>query len=184
MLGTFLNLDHTFMLHIRHLVTVLSIVFGFTFISAAFAASPPLPTSQLKDGVETFNIACLGNPQQTTIGANDCLRTKRAQVEAIEDKYVSAVHQRIEAETDSPTGHVQKTLNAFDAENIAWGTLINKASQATATDWEGGTIRGIMGGEREIELVELRIHNQWENWLTFMDSTPAVLPEPKFKNIE
>lgn len=174
------------MLQTRRLFSALSLLLCFTSVSAnaVIADTHPLPSSELKAGVETFFIDCPGNPQQTTIDGDDCMKTKRAEVEAIEDKYVNAARQRIAADTDSPQGHVVKTLNAFDAENAAWDALINKASTATRTDWEGGSIRGIMGTDREIKLIEIRVHNQWENWLTHMDSTPAILPEPKFNNVE
>lgn len=37
-----------------------------------------------------------------------------------------------------------------------------------------------MSTGRKIELIKYRIHNQWNNWLTYIDSTPAILPEPLF----
>lgn len=113
---------------------------------------------------------------------NVCYGEMKAQVEAIKNKYLTAARKRIAGGNDKPAGQVRKELDAFDAENKAWDSLEEKASTATFTFWEGGTIRGVMGADREIRLIELRIHNQWENWLQYEDSTPALLPEPKFEH--
>lgn len=153
----------------------LVILSGYCFHSYA---GVPLPGSVLKDNSETFEIACPDNPQQTTIDMNDCLGAKRGAVESVEAKYVSTARQRILATQDN------QTLNAFEAENKAWDMLIDTASHATGVEWQGGTIRGIKATNREIALIELRIHNQWQNWLRYEDSTPPVLPEPLFHNVE
>lgn len=141
-------------------------------------AEVPLPSSVLKDNAETFEIACPNNPRQTTIDMNDCMGTKRDAVKSVEAKYVSASRQRILATQD------KQTLNAFEAENKAWDILIDAASHATGVEWQGGTIRGVKAAEREITLIELRIHNQWQNWLRYEDSTPPILPEPLFQDVE
>ncbi|MCZ3381011.1 lysozyme inhibitor LprI family protein [Kosakonia sp. SOY2] len=141
-------------------------------------AEVPLPSSVMKDNAETFEIACPDNPQQTTIDMNDCMGTKRDAVKSVEAKYVSAARQRIVATQD------EQTLNAFEAENKAWDILIDTASHATGVEWQGGTIRGVEATDREIALIEFRIHNQWQNWLRYEDSTPPILPEPLFKNVE
>ncbi|MGK3112218.1 lysozyme inhibitor LprI family protein [Candidatus Pantoea formicae] len=141
-------------------------------------AETPLPSSVLKDNAETFEIACPDNPQQTTIDMNDCISTKRDAVKSVEAKYISTARQRIVETKDN------QTLDAFEAENKAWDNLIATASQATYAEWQGGTIRGVKSTDREIKLIELRIHNQWQNWLRYEDSTPPLLPEPLFHNVE
>lgn len=139
-----------------------------------------LPGSRLDNGVETFRIGCPGNPGQTTMDMNICYGEMKAQVKTIKNRYLTAAQKRITEGSDEPAGQIRKVLDAFDAENKAWDSLEEKASTATATFWEGGSMRGIMGADREIRLIELRIHNQWANWLQYEDSTPALLPEPKF----
>ncbi|WP_437616251.1 lysozyme inhibitor LprI family protein [Erwinia sp. V71] len=163
------------MTQLHYRLITLAILLGYGLHSYAEA---PLPSSVLKDNAETFEIACPDNPQQTTIDMNDCMGTKRDAVESVEAKYVSMARQRISAKQDN------QTLDAFEAENKAWDVLIETASHATDVDWREGTIRGVKATDREIALIELRIHNQWQNWLRYEDSTPPVLPEPLFHNAE
>jgi hypothetical protein len=159
----------------RYRLIPLAILLGY---GLQVHADVPLPGSVLKDNAETFEIACPDNPQQTTIDMNDCMGTKRDAVKSVEAKYISAARQRIVATQD------EQTLNAFEAENKAWDSLIDTASHATAVEWQGGTIQGVKATDREIALIELRIHNQWQNWLRYEDSTPPILPEPLFQNVE
>ncbi|WP_413727412.1 lysozyme inhibitor LprI family protein [Sodalis sp. RH19] len=156
---------------------LIPLVFLSGYVSHSYA-EVPLPDSVLKDNTETFEIACPDNPQQTTIDMNDCIGTKRDAVKSVEAKYLNTARQRISATQDN------QTLNAFEAENKAWDILIDTASHATGVEWQGGTIRGVKATDREIALIELRIHNQWQNWLRYEDSTPPVLPEPLFHNVE
>ncbi|MDE0552455.1 hypothetical protein OU793_24315, partial [Vibrio sp. VP6] len=46
------------------------------------------------------------------------------------------------------------------------------------TQWRDGTIRGVMAISCKTKLTKQRTHELWENFLTYMDSTPPVLPEP------
>lgn len=45
--------------------------------------------------------------------------------------------------------------------------------------WRDGTIRSIMGLGCSIRMTQLRTHQIWHSYLTYMDSTPPLLPEPK-----
>lgn len=45
--------------------------------------------------------------------------------------------------------------------------------------WKDGTIRSIMGLNCSIHMTKLRIHQIWHSYLTYMDSTPPLLPEPQ-----
>lgn len=163
------------MIKLNYHLIPLAILLGSGFNSYADA---PLPSSVLKGTTETFEISCPKTPQQTTIDINNCMAAKLDSVKSVETKYIDAARNRILSTQE------QQTLDAFDAENKAWDTLIDAASHATDVKWGGGTIRGEEATSREIELIELRIHNQWENWLRYEDSSPPVLPEPLFKNVK
>lgn len=73
-----------------------------------------------------------------------------------------------------------------DAELVAaiqsaqqdWERYANAHCQAVYTQWRDGTIRGVMALSCMTELTQQRTHELWQRFLTFMDSTPAVLPEP------
>ncbi|MGE0970743.1 hypothetical protein ACQFN5_13545 [Klebsiella sp. WOUb02] len=139
------------------------------------------PGSDLNDGVETFSISCFGMPQQTTIDINECMAKKLAQIGWVKDKYLTAAAKRIEQDGRDDPAHLQKTLSAFNDEGQAWDNLIDKASTAAGIDSEGGTRSGAMMALRQQELIELQVHDIWQHWLRFEDSTPPILPEPKFK---
>lgn len=140
-------------------------------------AAEPLPSSIVTGNVQTFAISCPGNPQQTTIDMNNCISTKLDAVKSVEKKYVSVARSRISAEKNN------QALGAFEKENQAWDRLIEASSQATYAYWREGTLRGLKATDREIALIELRIHDQWQNWLGYEDSTPPLLPEPRFNNV-
>ena len=53
-----------------------------------------------------------------------------------------------------------------------------KTNDSVYTQWRDGAIRGIMAISCKTKLTKQRTHDLWENFLTYMDSTPPVLPEP------
>ncbi|MCE0495459.1 lysozyme inhibitor LprI family protein [Vibrio salinus] len=77
--------------------------------------------------------------------------------------------------------------NEYDPELIASIKVAQKAWQAylvshcdsVYTQWRDGTIRGVMSISCKTRLTKQRTHELWDNFLTYMDSTPPVLPEPK-----
>lgn len=169
---------------LRTLIHTTGALLLVSLAAPVFAATEraALPGSTLENGAEIFQISCPDNPQQTTLDMNACYGEMKAQVEAVKGHYLTAIRKRLAENGDEPAEQSQEQLAAFEAENNAWDALEDKASAATATYWQGGTIRGVMGADRAIQLIELRIHNQWENWLRYQDSTPALLPEPKFRS--
>jgi len=44
--------------------------------------------------------------------------------------------------------------------------------------WKGGTIRGAMTLGCRTRITEARTLEVWRNWLTYVDSTPPILPRP------
>ncbi|MFA0629716.1 lysozyme inhibitor LprI family protein [Vibrio sp. 10N.222.49.A3] len=77
--------------------------------------------------------------------------------------------------------------NAYDAELVSsikvaqdsWQAYMTAHCDSVYTQWRDGTIRGVMALSCKIRLTKQRTHEVWANFLTYMDSTPAVLPEPK-----
>lgn len=140
------------------------------------------PSSNLSDGVETFSIACFGMPQQTTIDMDACLGAQLAQIEWVKDKYLVTAQSRLKQDNKDDPQRLQELTNAFQAETKAWTDLIQRASASVKADSAGGTIVGSAVTTRQIGLLELQTHDIWEHWLRFEDSTPPLLPEPKFKS--
>ncbi|WP_083835117.1 lysozyme inhibitor LprI family protein [Alishewanella jeotgali] len=44
--------------------------------------------------------------------------------------------------------------------------------------WRDGSIRGVMAFSCKTQLTKQRSHDIWKNFLSYMDGTPAILPEP------
>ncbi|UPR31665.1 DUF1311 domain-containing protein [Vibrio crassostreae] len=77
--------------------------------------------------------------------------------------------------------------NAYDAELVAsikkaqesWQVYMTAHCDSVYTQWRDGSIRGVMALSCKTRLTKQRTHEVWANFLTYMDSTPPVLPEPK-----
>ena len=78
-------------------------------------------------------------------------------------------------------------LNAYDEALVSsikvaqksWQTYMTAHCDSVYTQWRDGSIRGLMALSCKTKLTKQRTHEVWENFLTYMDSTPPVLPEPK-----
>ncbi|EDX6465817.1 hypothetical protein CBH50_004572 [Salmonella enterica subsp. diarizonae serovar 60:r:e,n,x,z15] len=162
-------------------ILVSSVIFlPFTSLAADNKNQPP---GVLKNGVEVFSIGCTGMPQETTLDINACMEKQVAQVTWVKNKYLSAASGTIEDDENYPYSdptYIHRLTTAFNEENKAWNSLIDKASSASYTYWEGGSIRTEKSLSREKELIEFQVYDIWKNWLTYADSTPPVLPEPEF----
>ena len=140
------------------------------------------PSSSLNDGVETFFISCFDMPQETTTDMDACQRVQLAQVSWVKNKYSVAALNRLKQDNKDDPQRLQELTASFNAESEAWTELIEKASKSVQVDYAGGTIAGTAVASRQIGLLELQSHDIWEHWLRFEDSTPPLLPEPKFKS--
>ncbi|MEZ8370343.1 lysozyme inhibitor LprI family protein [Vibrio splendidus] len=77
--------------------------------------------------------------------------------------------------------------NAYDAELVSsikvaqdsWQAYMSAHCNSVYTQWRDGSIRGLMALSCKTTLTKQRTHEVWANFLTYMDSTPPVLPEPK-----
>ena len=106
-----------------------------------------------------------------TIEINQCAAIELESAQAELDKYLAASFEH----------------NAYDAELVAsmkeaqesWQTYMLAHCDSVYTQWRDGSIRGVMTLSCKTKLTKQRTHEVWENFLTYMDSTPPVLPEPK-----
>ena len=67
---------------------------------------------------------------------------------------------------------------SLDAAQEAWVAYRNAHCDAVYDLWRDGTIRTVMAIECAKALTRDRTHTLWQTYLTYMDSTPSVLPEP------
>ncbi|MEZ9601901.1 lysozyme inhibitor LprI family protein [Vibrio sp. 10N.261.55.A10] len=105
-----------------------------------------------------------------TIEINHCAAIELESAQAELDKYLAASFEH----------------NAYDAELVAsikkaqesWQAYMTAHCDSVYTQWREGSIRGVMALSCKMTLTKQRTHEVWVNFLTYMDSTPPVLPEP------
>jgi uncharacterized protein YecT (DUF1311 family) len=134
-------------------------------VSLAVAAQPP-------DGK-----GCDG----TTIEVNACLGKVLDAVEAEHLKYAAAARARLKraAESVGPDERGLREAPAdFEKAETAWAAYRDAECGAVYAYYSSGTIRESMDLTCELRLTRLHTHAIWSEWLTYVDSTPPLLPEP------
>lgn len=124
----------------------------------------PLLASASDDAIDCENA-------MNTIEINQCAAIELESAQAELDKYLAASFEH----------------NAYDAELVAsikkaqdsWQAYMSAHCNSVYTQWRDGSIRGVMALSCKTTLTKQRTHEVWVNFLTYMDSTPPVLPEPK-----
>ncbi|MEZ9238155.1 lysozyme inhibitor LprI family protein [Vibrio splendidus] len=124
----------------------------------------PLLASASDDAIDCENA-------MNTIEINQCAAIELESAQAELDKYLAASFEH----------------NAYDAELVAsikkaqesWQAYMSAHCSSVYTQWRDGSIRGVMALSCKTTLTKQRTHEVWANFLTYMDSTPPVLPEPK-----
>jgi uncharacterized protein YecT (DUF1311 family) len=130
----------------------LAILAAVSAVNAAQPAAPPCPG-------------------ETTLEINACLGRQLDAVDADLSRYVAAARKRLVAEAPSALGD-------FDKAETAWTAYRKAECDAVYDNWSGGTIRDAMDLTCQIQITRLHTQTLWLNWLTYMDSTPPILPEP------
>ena len=119
--------------------------------------------------VHASEIDC-GNAM-TTYEMNICAGRETEAAETLLEKYLDKAKEKYKNETAVITSLVKS--------QDAWVIYRKTHCDAIYEMWSGGTIRGVMFGGCMLQLTKQRIHKIWEDYLTYMDSTPPMLPEPK-----
>ena len=101
-----------------------------------------------------------------------CLKSDLDRSQADLKRYAAAATSRIRKE-DTP-----QTLQAFENAQDAWSVYSDRECKGVYEAWGPGTIKGGMALICLRRLTEDRTHEIWRDWLTYMDSTPPILPEP------
>ncbi|WP_328600620.1 lysozyme inhibitor LprI family protein [Psychromonas sp. L1A2] len=73
----------------------------------------------------------------------------------------------------------KELITAIDKAQKAWEVYAEAHCDSIYTMWREGSIRGVMSLSCKTKLTKQRTYEIWSNFLTYMDSTPPVLPEPK-----
>ena len=72
----------------------------------------------------------------------------------------------------------ENLTQAITAGQESWDNYQNKHCGAIYTQWQDGSIRDVVTFGCKTKLAKQRTHELWESFLTYMDDTPPVLPEP------
>ena len=107
----------------------------------------------------------------TTIEMNVCAMQKADQAHEMLEKYLAKAREKYSDE--------KPIVGALNVSQESWLKYRKAHCDAVYKQWSGGTIRGVMFAGCMLKLTKLRTHVIWGDYLTYMDSTPPMLPEPK-----
>lgn len=107
----------------------------------------------------------------TTREINLCASKEMEAADSKLEEYLNKAQEKSAQET--------ATVQLLNKSQIAWNAYRKAHCDAIYEMWSGGTISGIMFSGCMVQITKQRIHQIWQDYLTFMDSTPPVLPEPK-----
>ncbi|WP_271079132.1 DUF6265 family protein [Aurantiacibacter sp. MUD61] len=118
--------------------------------------------------------AARGNPcadTATTIDTNECYMGVLEAAEERRAEYLAAAQARYPNDAE-----LQQDIAAA---NAAYSEYVDAECGAVYDYWISGSIRNVMALTCQIRLADQATHNIWRNWLTYMDSSPPILPEPE-----
>ena len=111
-------------------------------------------------------------PGSTTREVEQCLAADLSRADAELNRYYVAAVRRLTDERQPAA------LAKLRASERAWIQHRDAECDAVWEYWKGGTIRGTFSTECRLRLTRARTMTIWSNWLTYMDTTPPLLPKP------
>lgn len=106
----------------------------------------------------------------TTLEINHCASVELVGANVEMQRYLSA--------SLSHNDYDAQLVEAIRQSQIAWESYRDAHCGAVFTQWRDGSIRVMMDISCRTQLTYLRTHELWANFLTYMDNSPPVLPEP------
>jgi uncharacterized protein YecT (DUF1311 family) len=116
-------------------------------------------------------------PGTTTLEINACFEARFKHSDAVLNRYYQAALKRIGNDDGG------KTRQEFAKGERSWIAYRDAECGALFDHWSGGTIRVSMALDCDIRLTGLRTYAIWQDWLTYPDSTPPVLPRPNVESV-
>ncbi|TVP91664.1 MAG: DUF1311 domain-containing protein [Pseudomonadaceae bacterium] len=107
----------------------------------------------------------------STLEINACAALERDEAQAMLAHYFTAALEH--------NAHDSELVAAIKLAQADWAQYQQSHCGSVYSMWRQGTIRGAMALSCETQLTRQRTHELWENFLTYADSTPPVLPEPE-----
>lgn len=146
------------------------------------------------EGVDPANILTLENGERidctdggmTTYAMNRCAGAELELLKQTMQLYWASARQRF-IETNLETEYNRDSaeekaaaLAIFDRAQEDWESYRTNHCLSVYYEYKDGTIRGVMALSCHREMVRKRTWEIWSTWLTYMDSTAPILPEPDF----
>lgn len=110
---------------------------------------------------------------QSTIEINQSLMEESVKADKELERYFKRIEKHLKEEPE--------TIKLLKASQEAWKSFRKMDCDAIYKHWEDGTIRVAMSRQHYIQLTRRRTHDLWAAYLTYMDSTPPLLEEPKIE---
>lgn len=117
---------------------------------------------------------------RTTVEVNECLSEALKGFDGEMKRYYEAAVKRLKAE-QRPAA--DEALTGLVRAQEAWRTYRDAECGALYAYWREGTIRTSFELECDIRLTRARTVSLWRDWLTYPDSTPAILPRPDLADL-
>ena len=115
----------------------------------------------------------------TTVDVSACLARELEREADRMDGYFAAVIARADELGDRIVGaDGPEVIEALQLSQSAWLAYRDAECSARYAWWSDGTIRGPKTLQCRIDLTRERTRHLWAAYLTFLDSTPPILPEP------
>ncbi len=116
-----------------------------------------------------------GNPcaGSTTPEVEQCLAADLARADTELNRYYAAAVTRLTKEQG------KTALAKLRASERAWIAYRDAECDAVYEWWGQGTIRGATALGCRTRITKARTMVIWQNWLTYADSTPPLLPKPR-----
>lgn len=130
-----------------------------------------------------FVLLCMSSP---LLAGNDCTDADNTyeigvcMAEQLEQQEVELQHYLAEARARYADDVV--VIESIEKAQQSWLAYRQEQCSSIYNIWRDGTIRSIMGYSCSTRMTQLRTHQIWHSYLTYMDSTPPLLPEPQIDN--
>lgn len=116
-------------------------------------------------------------PGSSTAEIDACLADRFSKADAELNRYYQAAIKRLRNEREIAS---EKMLVRAERSWVAYRT---SECGAVYENWIGGSIRGSMALNCQTQLTHMRTYTIWRHWLTYMDSTPPLLPRPDVESV-
>lgn len=112
--------------------------------------------------------------------ADDTYQMGVCMSEQLEQQEVELQHYLAEARARYNDN--EQIVESIDKAQQNWLEYRLEQCRSVYNIWSDGTIRSIMGLSCSIRMTKLRTHQIWHSYLTYMDNSPPLLPEPKVED--